>query len=67
MIFEIEEIPEGGLNFDVLEGKEHFQIDQSDCTLTDAVKVQGKLTRIEREVCFSGDLEAPLLELAPGV
>ena len=29
MIFEIEEIPEGGLNFDVLEGKEHFEIDQS--------------------------------------
>jgi len=61
MIFEIEEIPEGGLNFDVLEGKEHFEIDQSDCALTDAVKVRGKLTRIEREVCFSGDLEAPLL------
>jgi uncharacterized protein len=61
MIFEIEEIPEGGLNFDVLEGKEHFEIDQSDCALTDGVKVCGKLTKIEREVCFSGNVEAPLL------
>jgi uncharacterized protein len=61
MIFEIEEIPEGGLNFDVLEGKEHFGIDQSDCALTDDVKVRGKLTKIEREICFAGDLEASLL------
>ena len=61
MIFEIEGIPEGGLDFDVLEGKEHFGIDQSDCSLTNDVKVRGKLTKIEREVCFSGDLEAPLL------
>ena len=61
MIFEIEEIPEGGLNFDVLEGKEHFGIDQSDCTLTDGVKICGKLTKIEREVCFVGNVEAPLL------
>jgi uncharacterized protein len=61
MIFEIEGIPEGGLNFDVLEGKEHFGINQSDCALTDDVLVRGKLTKVEREVCFSGDLEAPLL------
>ena len=61
MIFEIEEIPEGGLNFDVLEGKEHFAIDQSDCALLDGVKVRGKLTKIEREVCFAGYVEATLL------
>jgi uncharacterized protein len=61
MIFEIEEIPEEGLNFVVLEGKEHFGIDHSDCTLTDGVKIRGKLTKIEREVCFVGYLEAPLL------
>jgi uncharacterized protein len=61
MIFEIEEIPEGGLYFDVLEGKDHFGINQSDCVLMDGVKVCGKLTKIEREVCFAGYLEAPLL------
>ncbi|MFT4579705.1 MAG: hypothetical protein ACI9UO_002551 [Nitrospinales bacterium] len=61
MIFEIEKIPEGGLNFDLLEGKELFGIDQPDCALTDDVKVWGKLTKIEREVCFYGDLEASLL------
>ena len=36
------------------------RIDQPDCTLTDGVKVKGKLTKIEREICFSGDLEAQL-------
>jgi uncharacterized protein len=61
MIFEIEKIPEGGLNFEVLEGKEHFGIDQSDCVLMDCVKVSGKLTKIDREVCFAGYVEAPLL------
>jgi uncharacterized protein len=61
MIFEIEEIPEGGLNFDVLEGKEHFDIDQSDCALTDGVKVRGKLTKIEWEVFFAGYVEASVL------
>jgi uncharacterized protein len=61
MIFEINEIPEGGLNFDLLEDKEHFEINQSDCSLTDGVKVCGKLTKIEREVFFAGYLEAPLL------
>jgi uncharacterized protein len=61
MIFEIEEIPEGGLNFDLLEGKEHFEIDQFDCALTDGVKVRGKLTKIDREVYFAGYVEAPLL------
>ncbi len=60
MIFEIEEIPEGGFSFDVLADKEHFGIDQPDCTLVDGVKVKGKLTKIEREICFSGDLEAQL-------
>jgi uncharacterized protein len=61
MFFDIEEIPEGGLNFDVLERKEHFGIDQSDCTLKDDIKVCGKLTKIEREVCFAGYVEASLM------
>lgn len=61
MIFEIEEIPEGGLNFEVLEAKEHFGIDQSDCALSGDVKVWGKLTKVEREVLCSCDFNAPLL------
>ncbi len=60
MIFDIEEIPEGGLNFDMLAGKEQYGIEQSDCSLTDDVKVKGKLTRIERDICFAGDLQASL-------
>jgi len=60
MIFDIGEIPEGGLNFDVLADKEQFEIDQPDCTLIDGVKVKGSLKKIERDICFFGDLQAQL-------
>ncbi len=60
MIFEIEEIPEGGLNFDVLAPKGQFGIEQKDCFLANDVKVKGKLTKIERDICFAGDLQASL-------
>ncbi|MEK9628909.1 MAG: DUF177 domain-containing protein [Nitrospinota bacterium] len=60
MIFEVEDIPEGGLNFDILADKGQFGIDQPDCSLTAGIKVKGKLSRIGEDVTFSGDLHAPL-------
>ncbi len=58
MIFDIEEIYEEGLNFDVLEPKEHFNID--DCVLTEDVKVQGKLEKSGQEVLCQGSLQTGL-------
>ena len=37
MIFYIEQIYEEGLDFDVLEPKEHFDLDYTDIVLTDDV------------------------------
>jgi uncharacterized protein len=60
MIFEIDEIPEGGLNFDLLENKEQFKIDQPDCSLAENVKIKGRLKRVEHEIFFVGKLETHL-------
>ena len=60
MIFEIEEIPDRGFNFSVLAAKEKFEINQPDCSLDGSVRVNGRLTRIERDIFFAGDLQASL-------
>ena len=60
MIFEIEEIPDGGFNFSLLAAKEKFGVNQPDCSLNSSVRVNGKLTRIERDIFFAGDLQASL-------
>jgi hypothetical protein len=52
MIFEIEEIPDGGLDFNLLAEKEQFEINQPDCSLSGNVRVNGKLTRIEQDIFF---------------
>ena len=57
MIFEIDEIPEGGLGFDLFANKEQFKIDKPDCSLSENVKIKGRLTRIDKEVFFAGELE----------
>ena len=60
MIFEIEEIPERGLNLELLVAKEQFEINQPDCSLSGGIKVKGRLLRLERDVSFSGELQAIL-------
>ena len=60
MIFEIEEIPDGDFNFSLLAAKEKFEINQPDCSLDGSVRVNGRLTRIERDIFFAGDLQASL-------
>jgi len=63
MIFEVEDIPEGGLSLNLFEPKGQFEINQPDCSLSDDIKLKGRLTRIEQDVCFSGELQA-ILQLA---
>ena len=60
MIFEIEDIPEGGLNLDLLAAKEQFEINQSDCTLSDGINLRGRLAKTEQDISFSGELETIL-------
>ena len=58
MIFEIEDIPEGGLNLDLLAAKEQFEINQPDCSLSEDIKLRGRLAKIEQDINFSGELQA---------
>jgi uncharacterized protein len=60
MIFVIEHIHEEGLDFDILEPKEHFNIDSTDCVLEEGVKVQGTLERTGLEILCKGSLETGL-------
>ena len=60
MIFDIEQIYEEGLDFEVLEPKERFKVDSSDCVLTEDVKVQGKLEKSGSDILCEGSLETGL-------
>ena len=60
MIFEVDEIPEGGLNVDFFVKKEQLQIDQPECYLAENVNIKAKLKRIEHEVFFAGELQTLL-------
>ncbi len=60
MVFDIEEIYEEGLNFDVLKPKECFNINSPDCILTEDVKIQGKLEESGQEILCRGGLETGL-------
>ena len=57
MIFVIEHIHEEGLDFEILEPKERFNIDSPDCVLAEDVKVQGTLKRTNFEIMCKGNLE----------
>ena len=60
MIFEIEGIPEGGLNLDLLAAKEQFEINQPDCSLSDDIKLRGRFVKKELDISFSGEFQAIL-------
>ena len=44
----------------MLAAKEKFEVNQPDCSLNGSVRINGKLTRIERDIFFAGDLQASL-------
>ena len=60
MIFVIEHIHEEGMDFDILEPKELFNIYSTDCVLAEGVKVQGTMERTGQEVLCKGSLETGL-------
>ena len=67
MIFEIEEIPDGGLDFNLLDEKEQFEINQPDCSLSGNVRVNGKLTRIEQDIFFPANYRPRLKSIVQDV
>ncbi|MFP6637718.1 MAG: DUF177 domain-containing protein [Nitrospinaceae bacterium] len=60
MKFKIDEIYDEGLDFEVFETKQCFDIDSPDCSLTEDVKVQGKLDKTGFGIRCQGWLETSL-------
>jgi uncharacterized protein len=60
MIFVVDHINEEGMDFDILEPKERFNIDSTGCVLAEGVKVQGTLERTGLEILCKGSLETGL-------
>ncbi|MBC8287334.1 MAG: DUF177 domain-containing protein [Nitrospinae bacterium] len=60
MIFDIEKIYEEGLDFEVLEAKERFNLDSPDSVLTEDIKVQGRLEKSGQTILCQGSLETGL-------
>ncbi len=60
MIFEIDEIPEDGLDFEMRAPRDRFEIDQEGCTLNQDVRVSGTLNPVGNEVYFNGRFETGL-------
>tara|TARA_B100000686_G_C16726431_1_gene938076 strand:+ start:372 stop:902 length:531 start_codon:yes stop_codon:yes gene_type:complete len=61
MVFDIDDIPDGGLDFEVAVEKDRFNINQRDCYLARNVEIQGGLTRRKREIFFKGRVKTRLL------
>ncbi len=56
MIFDIDKIIEGDLDFKVTETKSHFKIDQPDCSLGQDVTIEGTLKKVGEAFYLSGRL-----------
>ncbi|MCH8158218.1 MAG: DUF177 domain-containing protein [Nitrospinae bacterium] len=60
MVFEISEIGDEGLDFEIQQKKEDFAIDQADCSLNRDIMVRGRLTRFSEEVFLTGRVSTEL-------
>lgn len=60
MIFDIDEIPEGGYDFQLVLDKDHLKISDQDCILNSPASVQGRLTKIDKDVYLKGRIIATL-------
>ncbi len=65
MLFEIDEIPEEGLDFETHAGRDRFEIDQNECALNQDVWVSGTLNRVGAEVYFKGKFRTELRLVCP--
>jgi uncharacterized protein len=54
MVFDIEEISDGGLNFSLLLNKDQLEIDQAGLSANVDIAVSGSLTRVEDDVYLKG-------------
>ena len=60
MIFDIDDIADGGMGFKFDIEKSLVGIEQDDCRLAEGVKIQGILTRMKKEIFLRGRAETRL-------
>ena len=60
MIFDIEQIYEEGLDFEVLESKDQFNLDSPDLILMKDVRAQGRLEKSGQSIFCDGSLQTEL-------
>ena len=60
MEFEIDRIPNNGLDFDISVNADEFEINQDDCSLEGPVAVKGEIKLLKKEVYFKGKTKADL-------
>jgi uncharacterized protein len=60
MIFDVGEIPDTGLEFDLREKRDRFDINQSDCFLSNDVIIHGTLRVVEGDGFFNGTVKTEL-------
>lgn len=58
MEFEIDRIPNSGLDFDISVNPDEFEIKQEDCFLEKPVALKGELKLLKKEVYFRGKAKA---------
>jgi uncharacterized protein len=60
MEFEIDRIPNNGLDFDISVNADEFEIKQDECFLEEPVAVKGEIKLLKKEVYFKGKTKANL-------
>lgn len=60
MTFDVDEISDGGLAFQISARREDFDIDQPECSLAREVEVQGTLSGADRDVYLDGKIQTGL-------
>lgn len=60
MIFDIDKLIEGDLDFKVTEKAGHFKIDHPDCSLCQDVCIEGTLKKVDEDIYLSGRVSTEL-------
>ncbi len=60
MLLKIDNIYDEGQDFEVLESRQHFDLDSPDCVLTEDIQIQGRLEKFGAEILCQGILQTGL-------
>ena len=61
MVFDTDEIPDEGLDFEMRESPEYFEINEADCKICRDVQLRGSLRKVGSDVFLTGRVQTELL------